>query len=101
MKWVTRKPSLGVGRFSKSMAGVCSFTVLCSSHRKCSATRSGAPSVDDVDELQLLERPLYGDLLDLSDAADVVLVVHDGGLERRRLLSLEGVLERPVRHGHR
>jgi hypothetical protein len=30
MKWVTRKPSLGEGRFSKSIAGVCSLTVLCS-----------------------------------------------------------------------
>jgi hypothetical protein len=26
MKWVTRKPSLGAGRFSKSIAGVCSLT---------------------------------------------------------------------------
>src|SRR4051812_20913339 len=32
MKWVTRKPSLGAGRCSKSMAGVCSLTVLCSFH---------------------------------------------------------------------
>src|SRR5438094_1627930 len=30
MNSVTRKPSLGVGRFSKSMAGVRSVTILCS-----------------------------------------------------------------------
>ena len=27
MNWVIRKPSLGAGRFSKSMDGVCSVTV--------------------------------------------------------------------------
>jgi hypothetical protein len=31
MKCVTRKPSVGVGRFSKSIAGVCSVTILPSS----------------------------------------------------------------------
>jgi hypothetical protein len=28
MKWVTRKPSLGAGKFSKSIAGMCWLTVL-------------------------------------------------------------------------
>jgi hypothetical protein len=33
MNWVTRKPSLGLGRFSKSIYGVCSLTALGSSLR--------------------------------------------------------------------
>ena len=28
MNWVTRKPSLGAGKFSKSINGACSFTAL-------------------------------------------------------------------------
>jgi hypothetical protein len=31
MNWVMRKPSLGTGRFSTSIAGVCSLTGLRSS----------------------------------------------------------------------
>src|SRR2546430_1365332 len=41
MKCVTRKPSLGAGRFSKSIAGVCSLTV-----RRSSYASGFAVSVD-------------------------------------------------------
>src|ERR1700760_4388861 len=56
MKWVTRKPSLGAGRFSKSIAGVDSVTIAYSPARPCHIPRS--ERVIQVDPHNRDPRPL-------------------------------------------